>query len=337
MAEGRFSNPVVAALAGFYDLFRKQELQDRLQDADHFRGKTVMITGANSGLGFALSVEVAKRGGHLIMACRRHLPEVLQEVKRQSGSDKVEMRYLDLGDLSTIHTFVETLQSEGITLDVTYFNAASAAPKTRITASGLDELFQVNYFANFVLVNALLYHRVIQPDHKQQPRLIFISSNSHRDSSAIDYEEFGKYFEYGISKAISNYSYFKLVLNTFATELSRRLNRHQVVAQVHAVCPGPVNTNIIKEAPQPIQGILRGIFTIIFRSPKKAAQPAIYLGCSADFANTTNQYLHTFIAKQMDGKVYDEEEGKKLWEESAKLWEQVDPKAFDETVMPTSA
>lgn len=337
MAEGRFTNPVVAALAGFYDLFRQQELQERLKDSDHFQDKTVMITGANSGLGFALSVEAARRGGYVIMACRRHMPDVLEEVKRQSGSDKVEMRYLDLGDLATVHRFTEALQEDGIELDVTYFNAASAAPKTRMTASGMDELFQVNYFANFVLVNLLLHHRVIVPDARKQPRLIFISSNSHRDASAIDYNEFGKYFQYGIAKAISNYSYFKLVLNTFATELSRRINRDQICAQVHAICPGPVNSNIIKEAPQPIRAILRGIFTLIFRSPAKAAQPAIYMGCSKDFQHTTNQYLHMFIPKQMDAKVYDEEEGKKLWHESAKLWQMVDQKAPDGSFPRTSS
>jgi len=337
MAEGRFTNPVVAALAGFYDLFRKQELQDRLQEADHFRGKTVMITGANSGLGFALSVEAARRGGYVIMACRRHMPEVLEQVKRQSGSDSVEMRYLDLGSIDSIHHFVANLHQDGFTMDVMYFNAASAAPHHRMTASGLDELFQVNYFANFILVNLLLQKQVIGPDTAHQPRLIFISSNSHRDATAIDYSEFGKSFSYGISKAISNYSYFKFVLNTFATELSRRLNQNAVAAQVHAICPGPVNTNIIKEAPLPVRAMLRGIFTIIFRSPARAVQPAIYMGCSHDFNDTTNQYLHMFIPKQMDPKVYDEEEGKKLWHESAKLWQRVDQNALDVTLPRTSS
>ncbi len=62
MAEGRFDNPVVASLAGFYDRFRKQELKPRFQETDNFNGKTVLITGANSGLGFALAVQSAKRG-----------------------------------------------------------------------------------------------------------------------------------------------------------------------------------------------------------------------------------------------------------------------------------
>jgi hypothetical protein len=53
------------------------------------------------------------------------------------------------------------------------------------------------------------------------PRIIFISSDSHQGCSAIDYNEFGRYYDYGVSKGIENYSYFKLVLNTYAMELSR--------------------------------------------------------------------------------------------------------------------
>ncbi|MEM7550293.1 MAG: SDR family NAD(P)-dependent oxidoreductase [Bacteroidota bacterium] len=329
MAKGRFDNPVVAALNGFYDLFRGQKLADRLKDTDRFDGKTVLVTGANSGLGFALSVEAAKRGGHVIMACRRQIPEAGEKAKELSGSDNIEMRYLDLSKIDTIHEFCDGLKKDGITLDVTVLNAASAAPKARKTPSGLDELFLVNYFCNFILTNLLLNQRIIEIDPDKQPRILFISSDSHQGSTNVDYKEFGKYFEYGVSKAISNYSYFKFVLNTFATELSRKLNNGQINAQVNAICPGPVNTNIIKETPFLIRLALRAIFTIIFRKPSKAALPVIYMASSDDYTNRTNEYLHMFNPKEMDEKVYDEAEGKKLWEESAKLWKKVDERALD--------
>lgn len=327
MAEGRFDNPVVASLAGFYDRFRKQELKPRFKETDNFNGKTVLITGANSGLGFALSTQAAQRGAKVIMGCRSQIPEAGEKAKKLSGSEKIEMRYLDLSKIDTIHRFVDQLVEDKIQLDVTILNAASAASHSRITESGQDELFLVNYFSNFILANLLLGKGIIQPDSINQPRLIFISSDSHRGASAIDYNEFGRYFDYGVSKAISNYSYFKLVLNTFATELSRRINKEKTVVQINCVCPGPVNTNIIREVPFPIRIILRGIFSVIFRSPAKAAPPVIYLSSSDDFIDKTNQYLHMFIPKRMDEKVYDEQEGKKLWEESAKLWKQLDEKA----------
>jgi NAD(P)-dependent dehydrogenase (short-subunit alcohol dehydrogenase family) len=318
---------VVASLAGFYDRFRKQELKPRFKETDNFNGKTVLITGANSGLGFALSVQAAERGARVIMACRRQIPEAGEKVKKLSGSDKIEMRHLDLSKINSIHNFADNLVRDKIQLDVVILNAASAASRSRPTDSGQDELFLVNYFSNFILANLLLSKEIIKPNPKNQPRLIFISSDSHRGASAIDYNEFGHYFDYGVSKAISNYSYFKLVLNTFATELSRRVNNGQTVVQINCICPGPVNTNIIREVPFPIRIILRGIFSVIFRSPAKAAPPVIYLATSDDFIGKTNQYLHMFIPKRMDEKVYDEKEGKKLWEESEKLWKLLDEKA----------
>jgi NAD(P)-dependent dehydrogenase (short-subunit alcohol dehydrogenase family) len=327
MAEGRFDNPVVASLAGFYDRFRKQELKPRFKETDNFNGKTVLITGANSGLGFALAVQAAKRGANVIMGCRSQIPEAGEKVKKLSGSDNVEMRYIDMSKIDIIHQFVDKLIEDKITLDVTFLNAASAASRSRPTESGQDELFLVNYFSNFILANLLLSKGIIKPNPEKQPRLIFISSDSHRGASKIDYSEFGRYFDYGVSKAISNYSYFKLVLNTFATELSRRINRNEVTLQINCICPGPVNTNIIREVPFPIRVILRGIFSVIFRSPSIAAPPVIYMATSDDFKGKTNQYLHMFIPKRMDEKVYDEQEGKKLWEESEKLWKQLDGKA----------
>lgn len=327
MAKGRFDNPVIASLAGFYDRFRRQELKSRLMETDNFNGKTVLITGANSGLGFAIATQAAQRGANLIMACRRQIPEAGEKVKKLSGSDNIEMRFLDLSKINIIHNFVDNLGRDKIVLDVVILNAASAASHSRKTESGQDELFLVNYFSNFILTNLLLNKGIIQPDSTNQPRIIFISSDSHRGASAIDYNEFGKYFDYGVSKAISNYSYFKLVLNTFATELSRRINKEKTVVQINCICPGPVNTNIIREVPFPIRVILRGIFSVIFRSPSKAAPPVIYLATSDDFRYKTNQYLHMFIPKRMDEKVYDEKEGKKLWDKSEKLWKLLDEKA----------
>ncbi len=328
MAKGRFDNPIVAALTGFYDLFRKQELESRFKDTDNFAGKTVLVTGANSGLGFAIATETAKRGAKLIMGCRSQIPEAGEKVKKLSGSEKVEMRYIDMSKIDIIHQFVKELKSNNIHLDVIFLNAASAAPKSRKTDSGQDELFLVNYFSNFILVNLLLVNNIIRLDTNNQPRIVFISSDSHRGSSGIDYNEFGKYFKYGVSKAISNYSYFKLVLNTFATELSRRLNKDGIVAQVNCICPGPVNTNIIRETPFLIRIALRAVFTIIFRSPSKASRPVIYLASSDDFKDKTNLYLHMFIPKRMDEKVYDETEGHKLWNESEQLWKKLDKNAL---------
>jgi NAD(P)-dependent dehydrogenase (short-subunit alcohol dehydrogenase family) len=367
MSHGRFDNPVIAALAGFRDIFRKQPNADKLNDTVRFDDKTCIITGANSGLGFALAVEMAKRGAHVIMAGRSKIPEAGELVKKKSGSGKVEMRYLDLSRIGTIHEFVDGLVRDGIYPDVTFLNAGVALPKAKKTESGQDEMFLVNYLSNVILTNLMIEKGCINkpppissspggvssqqsavsskhlanevqsydpgtdsrdPNTENRiPRIIFISSDSHQGSSAIDYIEFGKFYDHGVSKGIENYSYFKFVLNTYATELSRRLNPDKVNVGVNVICPGPVHTNIIKPAPQPLRMILGAIFKIIFRAPAKAVLPVVYLGISDDFEGKTNEYLHMFNNKKMDPKVYIPEEGKKLWEESMRVWKEIDGKA----------
>ncbi len=326
MAEGRFTNPVVASLAGVRDFFSKQKLASRLSEADRAEGKTVMITGANSGLGFALAVDFARRGARVIMACRSQIPEAGEKVKRLAGSEEVEMRYMDLSKIGTIHALVQSLVSDGIKLDICILNAAVALPGPRKTETGQDEFFQVNYLSNVTLTLLLIRHSVLELKHEgPRSRLIFISSDSHQGASYIDYDEFGRYFDYGVSKAISNYSYFKLVLNTYATELSRRINREEVRLSIHAICPGPVHSNIVKEAPWLLRKILNGIFWIVFRSPAKAARPVVYMALSPDYEGTTNEYLHMFNPKKMDPKVYEPGEGLKLWERSTLLLIDIDP------------
>lgn len=258
------------------------------------------------------------------MAGRSAIPQAGEMVKKKSGSDNVEMRYLDLSRINTIHDFVDGLVRDKIYPDVTILNAGIALPKSRKTESGQDEMFLVNYLSNVILTNLMIEKGRMPGTGQAVPRIIFISSDSHQGSSAIDYSEFGKYYEHGVSKGIENYSYFKLILNTYATELSRRLNPDKVNVGVNVICPGPVHTNIIKPAPLPLRIVLGAIFKIIFRSPAKACLPVVYMAISDDFEGKTNEYLHMFNNKKMDPKVYLPEEGKKLWEESMRVWKEID-------------
>jgi NAD(P)-dependent dehydrogenase (short-subunit alcohol dehydrogenase family) len=328
MSHGRFDNPVVASLAGFWDRFRKQELESHLTENDRFDGKSVLVTGANSGLGFAIVVEIARRGGHVIMGCRSQIPEAGNKAKKLSGSENIEMRYLDLTKIDSIHAFADGLKNDGIKLDITILNAGVTPAKARKTASGQDEMFLVNYLSNVMLTNLLMTIGVINTNSNAfKPRVIFISSDSHQGSSYVDYDEFGRYFDYGVSKAIANYSYFKLLLNTYATELSRKVNGDGYKAGINVICPGPVNSNIVKEAPFVLRLILKSIFSVIFKSPKKACLPVVYMAISPDFEGRTNEYLHMFRPKKMDFKIYIPEEGEKLWKRSVEVWKQVDPLA----------
>jgi len=220
------------------------------------------------------------------------------------------------------------LVDQGIQIDICILNAATALPGSRKTASGQDEMFLVNYLSNVILTQLLLSKSVIElKESSPLSRMIFISSDSHQGATYIDYNEFGRYFEYGVSKGISNYSYFKLVLNTYATELSKRVNRKSTRLGIHAICPGPVHSNIVKEAPWLLRMTLKGIFWVVFKSPAKAARPVVYMALSPDYEGRTNEYLHMFNPKKMDPKVYEIQEGEKLWNRSADLLKSIDPQS----------
>ena len=324
MSHGRFSNPLTAALTGVLDLFRAQPLRARYGPSIRFDGQRILITGANSGLGFATAVEIARRGGHVTMACRSQIPEAGYAARQQAASEHIEMRRCDLADPVSIHRFVDGLVSDQVRFDVVILNAAVTLPRSHQTACGQDEMFLVNYLANVGLCSLLLDKGLLSGGCGE-PRLLFISSDSHRGASAVDFEEFGRYFPYGVNKAIANYSYFKLLLNTYATELHRRVNQvGQTRVQINLICPGPVNSNIIKAAPWPLRMVLRAIFSVIFKSPARAAEPVVYLAGSEDFSGRSNEYLHMFSAKRMDQKVYATTDGKRLFDESMALWSRIE-------------
>lgn len=326
MPHGRFDNPVIAALAGFKDLFRKQPLQSNFDEAYRIDGKTCLVTGANSGLGYALAVGLARRGGKVIMAQRRFISETEIKARNDSHSDLVSGQFLDLSKINSIHDFVNRLKTEGAKPDIIILNAGVALPASRKTESGLEEMFLVNYLSNFILLNLLLANGLLSTSDTIT-RIIFISSDSHQGSSRIDFEEFGRYVDYGVTKGMNYYSYYKLVLNTLAIELDRRLKIANIPCMCNVICPGPVHSNIIKEAPWVLRIILGSIFSVIFKKPDEAAKPVIYMAVSPEFEHKRGEYLHMWYPKKMDNNVYLQEDARKLWEASAALWQSVDAAA----------
>ncbi len=324
--EASYKSPVKAMLTGIGDLFRKPADQLVLKDSDRLDGKKVMITGASSGLGFATAVELARRGAHVIMAVRSGIPGKGEEVQKQSGSDLVEMIRLDLADLDSLRGFVDEVKERFGKLDLVICNAAVVTNHSRKVAHGLDEMFTVNYFAKFLLVNLCVEAGCLNTGGPQKPRIVFVASESHRNAEKFDWKGFGKYTPYGIKESVAMYGYNKLLLLTMASELSRRINggiqaKEGIQASVFALCPGPVNSNIAREAPGVFQPLLRLVFWIFFRSPRKACRPVVYLAASPEMEGKTGEYMFLMQRKEMDPKATDPENGKRLWELSEQLRE----------------
>jgi NAD(P)-dependent dehydrogenase (short-subunit alcohol dehydrogenase family) len=327
--EERYQSPVKAMLTGIGDLFRRPAGEVELLDSDRLDGKRVLITGASSGLGFATAVELARRGAHVIMATRSGIPGKGEEVKALSGLDKVDMVHLDLADLNSLRDFADEVRERFGRVDIFVSNAAMVASQGRKNGYGLDEMFTVNYFAKFLLVNLLLEKGLLSSTGNGLPRIIFVASESHRNAERFDWQGFGHFNPYGMRDSVAMYGYYKLLLVTMASELSRRLSNSTPGTAsgtpVFALCPGPVNSNIAREAPRVFQPLLRLVFSIFFRSPRVACRPVVYLAASSEMEGRTGEYLFLMQPKEMDGKATDPANGKRLWELSEALRDRLLP------------
>jgi len=321
----KYKNPVQATVTGILDLFRKQHPAGELKEGDRLEGKRVLITGSSSGLGLATAKKLARRGAEVIMAVRSGIPARGEEVQKAGGSEKVHMIHVDLSDIDSILALAGQVKDQFNTIDILICNAGTVPTQSRKTNQGLEQMFVVNYFAKFILVNKLLELDVFRRTGDRIPRIIFVASETHRNPGVFDLEGFGEYREFRAGRVMELYGYHKLLLVTLANELSRRLNqRNQTDYSAFALCPGPVNSNIAREAPKIFRPMLKLIFTIFFRSPEKACEPVVYLAASGDVEGRKIDYLFRMSRREMDEKATDPTNGKELWEKSLQLTKRIE-------------
>jgi len=332
VVQGRFDNPIEAALTGLYDRFRPQTLEPAWEAVD-LSGQTVLITGANSGVGFGAAVDCASRGARVLMACRSGHPEAGEAVRTASGNDRVEMLRVDLSDVRSTDALCDELrdraQKSGLAVDAFIGNAGVAPPESRRSAQGLDLMMHVNLLANAQLADRLLRDGVIpnrtfagngRTGDAKRPRMIFVSSDSHRGAGPVEVDRIGVWEDYGVRGSIHRYSYFKLVLNAWATALSRRLrDADGIDVAVHITCPGPVATNIHRDAPPLLRAALSAIFAVVFAPPHEGARPLTLLAGGASYEGRSNVYLHTLVERRMDEQAYDRRLGDALVERFSEL------------------
>ncbi len=318
--DGTFINSIASAIR---DL-RQPQAGGLSPVADDVRidGKTCLVTGANSGLGKAAAVELAKRGGNMILACRPGHVDTRGEIMRLSGSGTVEMLEVDLADLESVHRLCDLMKQRNIRVDIALMNAGLMPRKARKTPQGYEMMFAVHFLSKRVMIERWLQDGVIRPSVQpgETPRIVFITSESHRSSHTIDFDRFGAFRDYGIRQGLKYYGISKLVLCTFATELSRRLNpREKVEVAVHAMCPGGVATNIARDAPVWLKPLVNPLLGHFFQPPEQAIGPVIYLCCAEAAGTATGMYLHMMQQKSVSPAAADPENGTRLWEASAAL------------------
>ena len=330
MANRSHSNPLTAILSGLLDQRTKDPKVAPVPPRVRLDGRTCLVTGANSGLGKAIAIRLASRGAHVIMACRSGIPEAGDDVRAASGSDKVEMIQVDLSDFDSMTALCDELRDRNVTLDVAVFNAGVVPVTSRTSKHGLELMFAVNFLAKFVVLDRLLHDGVIpnavygnNSRAEDPPRVIFVSSETHRSSIPIDFDAFGEPNEYGVADGVKYYGLSKLHLTTFFQELSRRLNPggngNNLDVCVHALCPGAVNSNMAREAPTWLKPILKPVMAVFFQSPEKASIPVDYLVAADEMGSKTGEYMHMLRVKGSSEPSMDPEKGALLWSKTEEL------------------
>ena len=327
MAERSYGNLFGAITGAIADIKTRGDQLPPVDESIRLDGRTCLVTGANSGLGKATATLLAKRGAKVFMACRSGIPEAGQDVIRESGNSNIEMLCVDLSDFDSIEAFCNELRDRKITIDVGVFNAGLMPASSRKNKHGLELMFAVNFLAKFVVLNRLLRDGVIpnkvfgnNSRAEDPPRIVFVSSETHRSSAPIDFDHFGEPAEYGATDGVGHYGMSKLHLTTFAQELSRRLNQNGGVdVAAHALCPGGVNSNMAREAPKVLKPILKVLFSVFFRSPEDAAQPVIYAACAEVMGKQTGQYMHLMRLRDPSTEAMDPNKGSLLWKNTESL------------------
>ncbi|MFX1323767.1 MAG: SDR family oxidoreductase [Promethearchaeota archaeon] len=271
-------------------------------------GKICIITGANSGIGRATAISLAKLNAIVIMLCREKVTgEIAQkEIIDQTGNSKVDLLICDLSSQKQIHNFVDNFKHKYQNLHILINNAGVMVSKRKISTDGFEMNFAVNFLAPFLLTNLLLDYLI-----KSAPsRIINVSSAAHRmakiDFDDLQYEK----RSYHLHKA---YGASKLALMLFSYELSRRLEGTGVT--VNTLHPGVVNTNLGREMSKFSQVFAK----LFFKSPEKGAETTIYLASSPDVENITGMYYIKKQQRESSTDSYNVDFANKLWEVSMKL------------------
>ncbi|XP_062923283.1 WW domain-containing oxidoreductase isoform X4 [Mobula hypostoma] len=201
-------------------------------------GKVVIVTGANSGIGFESARSLALHGAHVILACRNRAraTEAIQKILEEWHKAKIEAMILDLSSLQSVQQFAEAFKARDLPLHVLICNAAVFGCPWQLTEDGLETTFQVNYLGHFYLVQLL--QDVLR--RSVPSRVIVVSSESHRFTDIKDSS--GK-LDFSLLSPVKKdywamlaYNRSKLCNLYFSNELNRRLSPHGVTS--NALHPG---------------------------------------------------------------------------------------------------
>jgi len=278
---------------------------------ENLAGKTVLVTGATSGIGLEASVVLARMNARLVMIGRdpAKTAEKVEEVRKRSGSTAVESLLCDFSSQARIRRLADEFRARHDRLDILVNNAGAVFAKRSVTEDGIESTFAVNHLGYFLLTNLLLDLLI-----KSAPARVVNVASAASYQGTLDFEDLGFERGYRIMRA---YSRSKLANILFTRALADRLAGTGVT--VNSLHPGAVATNIWNGAPRWVRPVLTALTRLLLLTPAEGAKTIVYLATSPEVEGKTGLYFEKNQPKTPSRLARDERLAKHLWEQSARL------------------
>jgi NAD(P)-dependent dehydrogenase (short-subunit alcohol dehydrogenase family) len=268
----------------------------------------VLITGANTGIGFATAKRLVKSGADVILACRNltKAQAAQAELIKLGGTGKVDVIELDLNSLASVKAAAELVKQRYGSLDILINNAGIFGESLHVTEDGYEQQFGVNYVAPFLFTQLLL------PELKAAPagRIIHLASIMHWLGN-IKPESFRQ--TSGSYRAVSAYGQSKLANLLFSRELAKKLEGTSVTS--NALHPGGVNSDIYRDLPK-IQYALMRPFLIPTSRP---AQLIEKMALSDEWAKKNGQYVSAHMPNWQSSNAKNDQLADQLYKQSMSM------------------
>ncbi len=274
------------------------------------RDRTALVTGATSGIGLELSVELARCGARVVMVGRdpERTREAVETVRSRAGVTPASL-LCDLSRQASVRSLAREYADRHGRLDLLVNNAGGVQVTRRLTADGLETTFAVNHLSHFLLTALLLDLLVAS----SPARVVTVASVNHRDGT-LDFDDLGFARGYGVMRA---YARSKLANVLFSNELARRLAGTGVTS--NSVHPGAAVTRIWSVVPRWLRPVVWLFMRRDFISVEEAADRVLQLLTSADFDGVSGCYFEDGHPVDPAPLARDFAVARSLWEVSMRL------------------
>jgi retinol dehydrogenase 14 len=273
-------------------------------------GRTVLVTGATSGIGRATALGLARMGAHVAITGRDRgrTEDAASEIRLAGGRD-VDVFVADLSSQAQVRRLASEVLEGLSRIDVLVNNVGGYWSTRHITADGLERTFALNHLAPFLLTNLLL----ARLERSAPARVVTVASNAHT-TGGVDFDDLQGMRSYSGGRA---YSQSKLANVLFTYQLAGRLRGSAVTANV--LHPGVVRTSFGAEDPARIQRLLVPLLRLVMKSPAQGAATSIHLASAPELEQVSGRYFANRRPTRSSARSYDQAVAARLWEASAEL------------------